>query len=160
MALPGEKRSVLTDVVVYAYGDGISGLPVYADENGLAVLSADSVSSSTLSNLTWSIDTTGSAAWNASFSGTTAQGNFYIINATDGYAPTGFNVLNNTAPSNALTTGFVVYGSQVMYSTGSTYLAQFWAQAQNDSETLWNVVWNSDSTTTSDIVPITLKIVT
>jgi hypothetical protein len=33
-AIPHDKRNTLSDVTIYAYGTGISGLPVLADSSG------------------------------------------------------------------------------------------------------------------------------
>ena len=34
-AIPHDKRDTFSDVTIYAYGTGISGLPVLADLNGI-----------------------------------------------------------------------------------------------------------------------------
>lgn len=45
-AAPHERREVETDFIVYAYGKGITGFPVYADANGSSPLNEEAKRSS------------------------------------------------------------------------------------------------------------------
>lgn len=63
---------------------------------------------------------------------------------------------NGTTPDDAETIGFLIYGSSVMFSTGSTYLSQFWAQ-NSSTPGVWALVWNTDGTAQDGSVPVLLK---
>lgn len=152
-----EKRSIKTDKTIYAYGmNGINGFPVYADETGLAVIAANGTNTSSLYDVKWTIDTTGKSAWNVSLNSTEDDASFYIVPDGDGYVPAGFT-MNDTAPDGAETMGFVLYGSDIMFASGDTYLYQFWAS--NTSTTgLWNLTWNVDGDSSDgSVVPVMLK---
>ncbi|KAF2995156.1 hypothetical protein E8E14_000700 [Neopestalotiopsis sp. 37M] len=151
-----EQRSTITNKTIYAYGmNGIEGYPVYSDENGLAVIAANGTDTSGLFEVKWTIDTTGTAAWNVSLNSTEDDASFYIVPDGDGYVPVGFTI-NDTAPDGAATVGFVLYGSDIMFASGDTYLYQFWAS--NTSTTgLWNVTWNVDGDKADGSVPVMLK---
>ncbi|KAF2175845.1 hypothetical protein K469DRAFT_679410 [Zopfia rhizophila CBS 207.26] len=156
-AIPqGERATTTSNVKIYAYGDGISGLPVYADPNGLAYISSSATSN--LSDVSWTIATGGTAPWNVTLASntTTTKSQFYVITTSGAYSPAGFVASNETAPSGAETIGFTLYGSDVMFISDSTYHAKFWAQDIGaDSE--WKLVWNVNGTGQSASVPVTLK---
>ncbi|KAI1121076.1 hypothetical protein F5Y10DRAFT_257138 [Nemania abortiva] len=142
-----------TNVSIYAYGVGINGLSVYANSNLTAMIADDATAlANGLKNITWSIDTTGAAPWNVTIANSSTTGQFYIVPTSDAHEKAGFN---KTTPSGAATTGFVIYGSTVEYSTGTTYESQFYAQ--NSSTGIWSLVWNSDSEDLDDGVPLVLK---
>jgi hypothetical protein len=64
---------------------------------------------------------------------------------------------NATLPTGAVTTGFSIFGTQVVYyDSDSQILSQFWAQTTDD-ESVWRVVWNSDGEAEDDSVPVVLK---
>lgn len=81
---------------------------------------------------------------------------FYIINSETAYEPCGFKSPNETVPDGASITGFFLFGKQAFWSDGSTYEAQFWAQATNESD-LYTLNWNKAGTDQADSVPVTLK---
>ncbi|GAW12399.1 hypothetical protein EKO27_g6121 [Xylaria grammica] len=147
------RRTIESDAHLYVYGVGINGFSVYSDSNLMAVIADnDTAVANGLKNTTWSIDTTGSAPWNVTITNSTETGQFYILHDSADHQGAGFN---KTAPTGAATTGFVLYGSTVEYSTGTTYESQFYAR--NSSNNIWNLMWNTDASTLDDGVPVVLK---
>lgn len=108
----------------------------------------------TCTHYSGSIDTTGASSWDVSLNGTNDTASFYIIPDGDGYVQAGFTV-NGTTPVGAQTLGFVLYGSDIMFKSGDTYLYQFWAQ--NTSTGQWNLTWNTDGDSEDGSVPVMLK---
>ncbi|KAI0451644.1 hypothetical protein F5B21DRAFT_527577 [Xylaria acuta] len=104
-----------------------------------------------LKNITWTIDTAGIAPWNVTITNTSAIGQFYIVPSSNEQGA-GFNT---TRPTGAVSVGFVIYGSTVEYATETTYESKFYAR--NSSTGVWSLMWNSDSETLDDGVPVVLK---
>ncbi|KAF2971890.1 hypothetical protein GQX73_g1725 [Xylaria multiplex] len=149
------KRSIETDVSIYAYGVGINGLLLSADQNSTAVIADNATAAANgLKNITWTIDTAGIAPWNVSIANSSAIGQFYIVPSSSEHQVVGFNT---TLPDGAATTGFVIYGRTVEYATETTYESQFYAR--NSSTGIWSLWWNSNSTSVDDGVPVVLKTV-
>jgi hypothetical protein len=98
--------------------------------------------------------------WNvtANFTNTTITTTsvFYIITAANGFSPVGFVFSNKTAPSGAETVGFTIYGSDIMFISGSTLESQFWAM-ETDAPSEWELMWNVNGTQQDGSVPVTLK---
>ncbi|RDW74924.1 hypothetical protein BP6252_06066 [Coleophoma cylindrospora] len=136
-AIPHDKRSIATDMTIYAYGTGISGLPVRANSNG-------------------DIDTKGESAWNVTSNTTTTSSTFYIVTTTDAFAPAGFLSANATASTGVETLGFALYGSSVAFISDSTYLSQFWATKVSDDE--YTINWNVNGSDHANSIPVNLKI--
>ncbi|KAI0409407.1 hypothetical protein F4802DRAFT_543735 [Xylaria palmicola] len=147
------RRSIESGAHLYVYGVGINGFSVYADSTLTAVIADNATAvANGLQNTTWSIDTTGGAPWNVTITNSSETGQFYIVHDSADHQAAGFN---KTAPTGAATTGFVLYGSTVEYSTGTTYESQFYAR--NSTNNIWNLMWNTDATTVDDGVPVVLK---
>ena len=87
---------------------------------------------------------------------TTTASTFYIVDTADAFSPVGFVLSNETAPSGAETVGFTLYGSDVVFKSGSTLQAQFWAMATNATDE-WEIMWNVNGTSQDGSVPVTLK---
>lgn len=83
-------------------------------------------------------------------------GTFYIVTSDDAFEPSGFATSNTTVPDGAVTDGFIIYGSQVMYNSGTTYEAQFWAVPQNGTDEA-QIYWNEDGASQDGAVPVSLK---
>ncbi|CZR56711.1 uncharacterized protein PAC_06600 [Phialocephala subalpina] len=150
------KRAVTTGVQLYAYGTNISGLPLYYGVNdGLAYIGDNPPS--TYSNLTWDIDSTGSLPWNATISNSSQVGTFYIVTTTSSYEQAGFISKNQTTNiTDAATTGFAMFGGQVVYIDDSEYEAQFWAETTSTTG-VWSLKWNTDGTSEDNSTPVVIK---
>ncbi|EEA28481.1 hypothetical protein PMAA_032890 [Talaromyces marneffei ATCC 18224] len=159
-------------VQVYAYGTNISGLPVYAGQDGMAYISESSENlttidckhilegiSSILTSLTLlvNIDSTGKLPWNVTgnFS-TTIDREFYIVTTSGAYEQAGFVEANSSLPSGAVKTGFMTYGAYIVYLDTNKILSEFWAQAINTAGT-WALKWNEDGSSQTNSVPVSLK---
>ncbi|ORY63849.1 uncharacterized protein BCR38DRAFT_474443 [Pseudomassariella vexata] len=161
-AAPQNKRDVETNVTIYAWGTGLSGLPVFAGTDGIAYMAASPPAN--LSALTWDIDITGTAPWNVTMAenstsssvNTTNSRSFFIVSSSDAYAPCGFVPKNGSMPEGGQTAGFIKWGSDVMVKNGSTYTSQFWAQSTSD-EGIWSLMWNSDGSSQDNAIPVLLK---
>lgn len=81
---------------------------------------------------------------------------FYIVTTADAFSPVGFVSSNETAPTGAETVGFTIYGSDIMFISGSTLESQFWAMETGASGE-WELMWNVNGTQQGDSVPVTLK---
>ncbi|KAI3398721.1 hypothetical protein diail_8760 [Diaporthe ilicicola] len=140
-------RSVKRDdesTKLYAYGQGISGLQVYAGLDGAAP----------------SMDSTWNVTANTTDTDMPVETGrvFYIINSASVYEPCGFKGPNQTLPDDASVTGFFLFGKQAFWSDGSTYEAQFWARSTKETD-LYTLNWNKAGTDQTDSVPVTLKTV-
>ncbi|KAL3424484.1 hypothetical protein PVAG01_03765 [Phlyctema vagabunda] len=157
-AVPLHRRETFTNITLYAYGTNISGLPIlYGD--GLAYIGAEE--SSNLSSLTWEISNTGTEPWNVttsdgSNSNSSTAASFYIIDDGTSFAAAGFLSANTTTTTNMSTTGFSMFGGQVIHIADSMYEAQFWAQA-TAQDGVWSLMWNADGSTQVDSVPVAVK---
>ncbi|TGJ88080.1 hypothetical protein E0Z10_g622 [Xylaria hypoxylon] len=150
------KRAVQTDVSIYAYGVGINGFLVYADSSSAAVIADNATAlANNLQNITWTIDPKGLLPWNVTSTNSSSTGQFYIVPTSTEHQAAGFNT--TAPPTGAETVGFVIYGSTVEYATETTYESRFYAQ--NSSTGVWSLVWNSDSETLDNGVPVVLKTV-
>lgn len=108
------------------------------------------------SALTWDIDTSGNAQWNATVVNGTAGGAFYIVNGGSANVAAGFATPNTTLPTNATTIGFSMFGGQVVYTDASSnFLSQFWATMTFDG--VWGLTWNSDGARRDNSLPVTVK---
>ncbi|KAF4627436.1 hypothetical protein G7Y89_g10716 [Cudoniella acicularis] len=153
-AIPHSKRADLTDVTLYAYGTNISGLPVYfGNSDGLAYITSNTTAPTTLSSITWDIPSSSDQSWNVATLNSTTAGTFYIIE--DGFNAAGF-ITSNTTVTNSTTTGFSLFGGQVVTTEGDVLEAQFWAKT-TDTDGVWSLMWNEDGTTQDDSTPVVLK---
>ncbi|KAG4443421.1 hypothetical protein IFR05_001100 [Cadophora sp. M221] len=154
-AAPHSKRADTEDITIYAYGTNISGLALYSGNNdGLAYIA--SAASDSLTAITWDVSSTG-AAWNATAANTTSSiGSFFIVNSDSSYAAAGFLNSSSTVPTGGVTTGFRVYGGQVVLVSDGALLSQFWA-TPSDVEGVYSLMWNSDGTSQDNSVPVALK---
>ena len=125
--------------------------------------------------LTWTIDTTGTDAWTVQANTTAASSNatattaltsgsaFYVVTSDGSFEQAGFVSSTSDAPTGAVTTGFVTYGSYVMLleddaTTGhQMYVGEFWATNSSVSG-VWALKWNEAGTDQDDSVPVTLRI--
>ncbi|KAH8790378.1 hypothetical protein F5882DRAFT_460885 [Hyaloscypha sp. PMI_1271] len=149
------RRTTTTDTTIYAYGTNISGLPlVYGNSDGLAYIADNTSLPSTFSAITWDITTATSTTWNATTSNSSSVGSFFIT-PTSSFAAAGFTSSNNTT-SSIVTTGFSLFGEQVVFVNGSTYESQFWASS-TDTDGVYALYWNSDGIEESGSVPVVLK---
>jgi hypothetical protein len=75
--------------------------------------------------------------WNVTINSnatTITTSTFYIVNTADAFHPVGFLTSNETAPSDVETVGFTLYGTDVVFKSGSTLEAQFWVTATDSTE--------------------------
>ncbi|KAG4419638.1 hypothetical protein IFR04_007235 [Cadophora malorum] len=154
-AIPYSKRAGTEDVTIYAYGTNISGLALYSGNNdGLAYIA--SAASADLTAITWDVGST-DTTWNATrANSTTSIGSFFIVDTDSAFTAAGFLSSNSTTPTDAITTGFKVYGGQVVLVSNGTLLSQFWATT-TDTEGVYSLMWNSAGTSQDNSVPVALK---
>ena len=81
---------------------------------------------------------------------------FYIVTTANAFSPVGFVSSNGTTPTGAETVGFTIYGSDIMFISGSTLESQFWAMETGASGE-WEIMWNVNGTQQDSSVPVTLK---
>jgi len=81
---------------------------------------------------------------------------FFIVTTANSYSSAGFVSSNDTAPQGAQTTGFTLYGSDIMFISNSTYLSQFWAH-ETGVDGVWALMWNVNGTRQDDSEPVVLK---
>jgi hypothetical protein len=95
-----------------------------------------------------------SIAWNATLNSTGASaGQFYIVD--NGFSSVGFLSSNSTV-SNATTTGFTLFGGQVVFQSATALEAQFWAQTTSE-DGVWALMWNEPGTNQENSTPVVLK---
>jgi hypothetical protein len=58
--------------------------------------------------------------------------------------------------TNAITSGFSMFGGQLVYSNGSDIESQFWAETTG-VDGVWSLKWNSDGSSRVDSVPVAVK---
>ncbi|EPE04326.1 cytochrome p450 [Ophiostoma piceae UAMH 11346] len=164
------KRSTET-VQLYAYGTGITASSIYVGLDNLAYIVSDDALTN-MTGLTWTIDTTGTDAWTVQANTTTTTNatstltsgsTFYVVTSEDAFEQAGFVSSASDAPTGAVTTGFVTYGSYVMLleedatSSHQLYVSEFWATNSSVSG-VWALMWNEAGTTQDNSVPVTLRI--
>jgi hypothetical protein len=144
---------------LYAYGKGIGGYPVYY-RGGTAYIGIAPKSMSNAANVTFSRGSGNTpSGWTAAPSnGSSNIGtpSFYVQTNGGPSGAVGFANSSNT-PSGAATTGFTLFGEQVIYSSGTSVQAAFWAEPVSNATKQWVLVWNSNNTKTDTAVPVTLK---
>lgn len=57
---------------------------------------------------------------------------------------------------NGTSTGFTLFGKQLVNYDGSSIASKFWAQ-KSASGDLWTLVWNSADQLQTEVTPVTLK---
>lgn len=76
--------------------------------------------------------------------------------------------INDTALSNVAviksgsavgtTTGFTLYGKQLVYYDGSALEAKFWAkQVVDGADSVWQLLWNNQNQDQTMLTPVSLK---
>ncbi|OQE09818.1 hypothetical protein PENVUL_c005G00966 [Penicillium vulpinum] len=164
-AKPVEKRqSTNTDSFkLYAYGPGISGLPVVY-LNGIANVADESkVSATTMAgltpvNFTASID--GSNTWIAYPSSTegvsTLSTNTNVLCLNQGNTasnPVGFAGTSAREQSNNLSNVWSLYGNYVLVTVSG---ANFYAR-QTGTDGLYSLLWSSSAEAMTDTIPLVLR---
>ncbi|KAJ4393478.1 hypothetical protein N0V93_002690 [Gnomoniopsis smithogilvyi] len=157
--LPTHKRAT-GDIDLYAYGTGISGLELWGGSDGKAYIATSDIgqANSSLLQLIWASPSADSS-WQVTQGRngtTTTLTDFYIVTTSDAFEDCGFQGSNETAPSGASMTGFMKYGSQIIWSSGDDYVSQFWAQ-ETETDGLYKLKWNSAGVDRADSVPVTIK---
>jgi hypothetical protein len=114
------------------------------------------INTSNYSSLHWDISTDGIAVWNGTIGDDDSVGTFYIIHGDSAFENSGFTKDITTLPTNAITYGFFLFGSQVALLSGESVELMFWADT-TDEEGIWAMKWNSDGTSQTNSVPVVVK---
>ncbi len=124
----------------------------------MAYIVEDATNSSTYSALTWQISTSSGTTLNATSNSTgNSVGALYIVDSDASFAAAGFITNNSTVPSGAVTSGFRLFGGQLVYlDSNGTMEAQFWATTTS-STGVWSLMWNSAGTSEDNSVPVAIK---
>ncbi|GAB7322422.1 hypothetical protein MBLNU13_g03370t2 [Cladosporium sp. NU13] len=147
---------------LYAYGSGISGLPViYSD--GLALLGWGRPSiASVATNVTFTHANTSLIAEpnNTAVASNWTTPLFYIETRPGALADVGFGASDTSTNNTRTSTGFDFYGRQLMW-LGSDEDAgtgrSFWAVPMLDDSGFYNLFWNSDNEVVNGSVPVAIK---
>ncbi|KAN0108504.1 hypothetical protein V8E51_008246 [Hyaloscypha variabilis] len=165
------KRATESGVSLFVYGtdssgNGPNGGPIiYVD--GLAYTGTTVAPSwaTVATNITFTLDPDSTTtAWTISPSNSTVTFNstesLYIVPTTGLFTQVGFSSSSATLPTDAVTTGFSFFGTNVAYAADeSDYELMFWAAPTNSSG-LYALYWDA-AASTADLVngsfPVTIK---
>ncbi|KAE9378162.1 hypothetical protein N431DRAFT_399624 [Stipitochalara longipes BDJ] len=165
------KRSTESGVSLFVYGtdtggDGPNGGPIFYVD-GLAYVGTTIAPSwaTVATNITFTLDPDSTTtAWTISPNSSTVTFNstesMYIIPTTGSFTQVGFSSSTDTLPTDAVTTGFTFFGTNVAYAASdSNYELMFWASATNTSG-VYALYWNA-AASTDDLIngsfPVTVK---
>lgn len=147
---------------LYVYGTGIDGLSLQATSNGTILISENP--SSSLYDVVLTADSLLSP-WAATLSrngSILTDFELYINPSADALDPIGL-VLSDLASDllDIVTTGFILYGTNLEYFDGTALLSSFWASPVVGSNGTYEILWNSagvtDTDTDTTLVPVSIK---
>lgn len=81
----------------------------------------------------------------------------YLYLITDSSAPMGFTSSDSAAPSGATTTGWVWYGSQLMWSTSAGSYETFFYAEETSIEDVYQLLWIDDDTSVDGLTLVQIK---
>lgn len=81
---------------------------------------------------------------------------FFVDNSAGAFEPAGFTS-NPEAADGLVTSGFIVFGNQLVLVDSSGALEQLWWALPTETEGVWTLRWNVDTVTDNDAVPVVVK---
>ncbi|KAK1957426.1 hypothetical protein LY78DRAFT_620760 [Colletotrichum sublineola] len=143
---------------IYAYGDGIGGLPLFSaggdaylgDHTKLNDSNAAPVTFTPAANNVWqgAPNTTATPGW--------SNLTFFIPAVGASNHSVGFVNPNSTA-SDRQTRGFMLYGDFVFVEGGSDSLASMWYATPSSTDGIYSLKWNETGDSTEDKIVLALK---
>ncbi|KAH7176379.1 hypothetical protein EDB81DRAFT_772528 [Dactylonectria macrodidyma] len=146
---------------IYAFGDGIGGVPLVSTGNSTYVgnytllkdTEAAPVLFTTSSNGAW----IGSPNTTESDLPTWSDLQFYVPAASSSSHIIGLVDAESSKTSGLRTTGFHFYGTFAYVAGASGLMEMLWFAVPSDTDGLYSLRWNTTADTTDGAIPITLK---
>lgn len=126
---------------------------------GLLYIAQSNTTASGIVSVTWDIPSMSSASTTsatATLSNGTSPGVLYTgVNDT---ALSNVAVVDS-ASVDGTTTGYTLYGKQLVYYDGSALEAKFWAkQVVDGADSVWQLLWNNQNQDQTLLTPVAIKI--
>lgn len=68
------------------------------------------------------------------------------------------SLIKSGTATNGSTTGYALYGKQLVYYDGSSLQSKFWAkQLVTGTDSVWQLFWNSENELDTSLVPVSIK---
>lgn len=69
------------------------------------------------------------------------------------------SVVKTSAISNGTTTGYTLYGKQLIYYDGSSLQSKFWVkQVETGTDSVWQLLWNNQNEDDTQLTPVSIKV--
>ncbi|OQD87467.1 hypothetical protein PENANT_c005G06216 [Penicillium antarcticum] len=159
---PLEVRQSTSSFGLYAYGEGISGLPVYYKDGTAQVVDSSKVDTSALTQVYFTASDSSSSTWVAhpGSSDTTAVASSApfttnLIYLAQGLTanPVRFTGTSESAQSGKLTDVWPLYGNYVLVRVSG---ANFYAKSTG-TDGLYSLLWSTSAEAMSDTISLTLR---
>ncbi|KAK2599483.1 hypothetical protein N8I77_011234 [Diaporthe amygdali] len=161
LSIPGEKmkRSIVSDVVLYAYGQGATDWPLSygLNDSKLYITSSPEDTAANLAPVKWSLSSITDENWmaNATLANGTSLGSLYIMHS-DAFNSVGVSPVATISKMNGTVTGFGLFATQLVYNDNSNLESQFWAQSTS-TDGIYALMWNADGGMQDNSFPVLLK---
>ncbi|KAJ6007145.1 hypothetical protein N7499_000809 [Penicillium canescens] len=161
-AQPLEARQSTSSFNLYAYGEGISGLPVFYKDGTAQVVDSSKVDTSPMTQVYFTYSDSSSSTWVAhprSTDTTTIVSsapfttNLIYLAQGDTANPVSFTETSETARSGKLTDVWSLYGNYVLVSVSG---ANFYAKSTG-TDGLYSLLWSTSAEAMTDTIPLTLR---
>ncbi|KAL2272219.1 hypothetical protein FJTKL_07200 [Diaporthe vaccinii] len=153
------KRSIVSDVVLYAYGQGAADWPISygLNDSKLYVTANPENTAANLAPVKWSLSAITDENWmaNATLANGTDIGSLYIMHQ-DPFNSVGVSEVATISQMNGTVTGFGLFATQLVYNDNSNLESQFWAQSTS-TDGIYSLKWNADGGMQDNSFPVLLK---
>ncbi|KAK9858899.1 hypothetical protein MYU51_015705 [Penicillium brevicompactum] len=157
-ANPLAVRETTAPFKIYAYGKGISGLPVFYKDGTAELVDTAKVNTAAMSDVQFAYSTESSNTWIASPDSTERSApfsaNVLCLNQDTASAnPVSFSGTSEVGRSNKLTNVWSLYGSYVLVTLDK---ANFYAKPTG-TDGLYSLLWSTSAEEMTDSIPLTLR---
>ncbi|CAG7996813.1 unnamed protein product [Penicillium olsonii] len=155
-ANPLKARDTTAPFKIYAYGKGISGLPVFY-KNGVAEIADTAKIDTSMTTVQFAYSTDSSNTWIASPDSTQSapfSADVLCLNQDTASAnPVSFSGSSDVQRSNKLSNVWSLYGSYVMVTLDKV---NFYAKPTG-TEGVYSLLWSTSAEAMTDTIPLTLR---
>ncbi|WPH03580.1 Hypothetical protein R9X50_00646200 [Acrodontium crateriforme] len=142
----------------YAYGQNLSGLPIFFNHAIAYIGYEASSNASTVANITFTEQSANSSLTvTPNNTVSLSASNFYINREAGAFSTAGFTNASTSSDS-VTTTGFALYGSQLVWISDAGELEQkWWAVPTANKTNLYTLNWNVENVLSESAVPVVVK---
>ncbi|CAG8921470.1 unnamed protein product [Penicillium salamii] len=157
-ANPLRARETTAPFKIYAYGKGISGLPVFYRNGAAELADTTKIDVSTMTTVQFAYSTDSSNTWIASPDSTQRSAPFSadVLCLNQGTAsanPVSFSGNSDVQRSNKLSNVWSLYGSYVLVTLDK---ANFYAKPTG-TDGVYSLLWSTSAEEMKDTIPLTLR---